>query len=227
LGLGQRLASKRSTEIAPCHLATTANTKLWLKTNEHEEAVRSLEYAALWTTNVCSDPYFWKWVLISIHNAAQGFMVLALWQGNGLLTLPDNVAKKWYKAYQDGTSFPADKLDKFMNLYCKVKDNQNFHTVGVGPFVASSEHDESFELLNSFRNEFIHFTPKGWTVGITGLPHVCLHILDLIEFFGWKIPAILWYKQIHQVRAKRALRKMRRSLHNIASIYGRMANPCG
>lgn len=204
-------------------MTTTTNTKQWLETNEHEEAVRSLECAAVWTTNTCSDPYFWKWVLISIHNAAQGFMVLALWQGNGLLTLPSKTARKWCEAYEKGMPFPEDRLDEFLNLYCKVKDSQSFHTIGVGPFVATAEHDESFKLLNSLRNKFIHFTPKGWRIGVTGLPNICLHVLDLIEFFGWEIPAILWHQKIHQIRARRALDEMRRSLHNITSIYGSMA----
>lgn len=56
----------------------------FLRTSEQEEAVRSLEFAAHQAKEIVNDPYSWKWVLISLHNAAQGFMVLALWNGNGL-----------------------------------------------------------------------------------------------------------------------------------------------
>lgn len=53
----------------------------YLRTDEHEEAVRSLEWAEAQARSLGEDSYQWKWVLISLHNAVQGFMVLALWQG--------------------------------------------------------------------------------------------------------------------------------------------------
>src|SRR6478752_487934 len=97
----------------------------YLRTDEHEEAVRSLEWAEAQARSLGEDSYQWKWVLISLHNAVQGFMVLALWQGNGLLALRDKIAGKWLKAYRDGGDYPAEKLDEFLNLYQKVKDKDN------------------------------------------------------------------------------------------------------
>lgn len=76
------------------------NPAEYLRTNEREEAVRSLEWARSQAALLACDPYAWKWVLISLHNAAQGFMVLALWGGNGLLALRVSVAAKWLKAYR-------------------------------------------------------------------------------------------------------------------------------
>src|SRR5439155_1476626 len=103
---------------------------------EREEAVRSLEWAEICARSVASDLYLWKWILISLHNATQGFMVLALWQGNGLLALRDKIAAKWLQAYETGGLFPAKELDKFLNLYKKVKDPANFNSTGSGPFCA-------------------------------------------------------------------------------------------
>lgn len=191
----------------------------YLRTDEREEAVRSLEWAEIQARALLDDPYQWKWVLISLHNAVQGFMVLALWDGNGLLALRDKVAAKWLEAYRNGGPYPAEKLDEFLNLYKKVKDENNFHVIGAGPFSPSATHDNSFECLNSFRNEFIHFTPKGWSLELAGLPRVCLDVLDLAEFFGWKSTAILWYKQDHVKRAKRALKRLRRSLAALEVKY--------
>ena len=74
----------------------------YLRTDEREEAVRSLEWAEQQANAISEDPYQWKWVLIALHNAVQGFMVLALWNGNGLLTLRDKVAVKWLDAYNNG-----------------------------------------------------------------------------------------------------------------------------
>ena|SRR3990167_316710 len=191
----------------------------WLRTDEREEAVRSLRWAEIQTRSLLEDPYQWKWVLISLHNATQGFMVLALWNGNGLLALRDKIAAKWLEAYRNGGPYPAEKLDEFLNLYKKVKDANNFHVMGSGPFVPGATHDKSFERLNTFRNEFIHFTPKGWSLELAGLPRVCLDALDLVEFFGWKSTAILWHKQVHVVHAKRALKSLRRSLAALEVQY--------
>ena len=186
--------------------------RAFLRTSEHEEAVRSLEWAELQARGLETDPYLWKWVIIALHNATQGFMVLALWNGNGLLTLRPHVAEKWLKAYENGGPFPAEKLDDFLKLYAKVKDGNNFHTGGAGPFKPTSTADGSLELLNELRNEFTHFTPKGWSLELAGLPRMCLDALVLVEFLGWQSTAVTWYRRVNQVRAKRALRCLRKTL---------------
>ena len=183
-----------------------------LRTSEHEEAIRSLEWAAIQAKEISRDPYYWKWVLISLHNAAQGFMVLAMWSGNGLRSMPDKDAVKWLQAYRDGTSFPKDRLDKFLNLYKKCKDSRNFNYVGSAAFEATPEHDASFEDLNEFRNEFIHFTPKGWVLELQGLPSMLNQVLELIKFFGWESTHILWHEKSHRTRAKWAHRSLQRTM---------------
>ena len=191
----------------------------YLRTDEREEAVRSLEWAAHQATSISEDSYQWKWVLIALHNAAQGFMVLALWNGNGLLALRDKIASKWLDAYNNGGQYPDEKLDEFLNLYKKVKDKDNFHVIGAGPFSPGATHDKSFSLLNFCRNEFIHFKPKGWSLELRGLPCVCLDVLDLIEYFGWQSTAIPWHKQALVPRAKRAVKHMRGTLHTLELAY--------
>lgn len=191
----------------------------YLRTDEREEAVRSLEWAEAQSRLVSNDPYMWKWILVSLHNAVQGFMVLSLWNGNGLLTLSSKGATRWLDAYNNGGPYPIDKLDKFLNLYAKVKDNSNFHFVDSSAFIPGTTHDVSFERLNEFRNEFIHFTPKGWSLELQGLPRVGLDALDLIQFFGWESTAILWHKRELVVRAKRALKHLRRTLLILETQY--------
>ncbi|MCB1909581.1 MAG: hypothetical protein KDH15_19650 [Rhodocyclaceae bacterium] len=192
----------------------------YLRTDEREEAVRSLEWAEQQARSLADDPYLWKWVLIALHNAAQGFMVLALWNGNGLLALRDKVAAKWLSAYENGGPYPVEKLDEFLNLYKKVKDKGNIHVIGAGPFVPGPTHDVSFTRLNEYRNEFIHFTPKGWSLQLAGLPRVGLDALDLIQFFGWESTAVLWHKQALVSRAKRAVKRLRQTLHTLEGAYG-------
>lgn len=73
--------------------------------------------------------------------------------------------------------------------------------------------------LNEFRNEFIHFTPKGWALELEGLPRVALDALDLMQFFGWDSTAIRWHKRVQIVRAKRALKRLRRTLLKLGQQY--------
>ncbi len=193
-------------------------TARYLRTDEQEEAVRSLEWAEVQANLIATDCYLWKWVLISLHNAVQGFMVLGLWNGNGLLSLTPKAAEKWLIAYNNGKPFPVDKLDNFLNLYNKIKDPNNFNTFGSSHFIPSN-HDASFKYLNDFRNEFIHFTPKGWSLELAGLPQICLDILDLIQFLGWNTTAILWHKQTLPKRAKKAHKKLRLLLLELKSQY--------
>lgn len=190
-----------------------------LRTDEREEAVRSLEWSEIQARLLPDDPYQWKWILIALHNATQGFMVLALWNGTGLLALRDKIAAKWLNAYRSGGPYPVEKLDEFLNLYKKVKNANNFHVVDSGPFIPGATHDKSLERLNTFRNEFIHFTPKGWWLQLDGLPRICFDALDLVEFFGWKSTAIRWRKKVHVVRAKRALKRLRRTLATLEVQY--------
>ena len=190
---------------------------LYLRTDEQEEAVRSLEWAELQTRSVASDPYVWKWVFVSLHNAAQGFMVLSLWNGNGLLSLRPKVAAKWLKAYENGGPFPTEKLDEFLNLYAKVKDPGNFSTVGSTPFAPGARHDQSLEQLNSIRNTFTHFTPKGWALELAGLPGICLDTIGLMRFLGITSTAILWHRPAHRTRAEKALRRLEKTLKGLAA----------
>ena len=189
----------------------------YLRTDEQEEAIRSLEWAELQARTLDTDAYAWKWVLIALHNAMQGFMVLALWNGNGLLALRPSVAKKWVKAYESDGPFPAEKLDEFLNLYLKVKDPANFHTIGAGPFEPGGTHDQSMSRLNEFRNMFTHFTPKGWSLELAGLPQICLDVLEVMTFLGLQTTAVLWYKSTRRTRTERALKRMTKTLLRLSA----------
>jgi hypothetical protein len=187
----------------------------FLRTDEHEEAVRSLEWVEIQARLLTKDPYQWKWVLISLHNTVQGMMVLSLWKGNGLLALRDTIAAKWLKAYQEDGVFPLEKMDDFLGLYRKIKDRKNISQ----PFDFNETHDASFTRLNSIRNEFTHFTPKGWSLELEGLPHICCDVLDVVQFLGCESAAIHWYKKTHKTRVKRALKQLRQSMTLLARQY--------
>ena len=199
--------------------------EVWLRTDEYEESVSALEMLAESSSMILSDNYRWKWVLIALHNALQGFMVLALRQGNGLKVLNDKIADKWLNAHYKDGSYPVQKLDTFLNLYKKVKKIDQMQCfVDSQAFNASESHDKSVRKLNSFRNDFIHFVPKGWTLELTGLPRICLYCLDIIEFLGWQSGNILWHKEQYQKRAKVAFDQSVNNLEKAKTEYEKISN---
>ena len=193
----------------------------WLRTDTHVDAVESLEKVAELLVHVPERTNEWKWVLIAAHSALQGFLVLALEQGNGLQTLKPSHTKKWLKAYETGDPWP-DKLDLdyFLQLYEKVKGDTISHHLGATRFVSESRHDDSMTMLNELRNGFIHFTPKSWSIKLATLPTICLDCFDVVDFLAWDSGAILWHSSSLSKRAKKAMNRCRRRLHELSSVYG-------
>jgi len=161
-------------------------TEYWLRTDEHEEAVSSLEAAAVWSVQIEKKMDYWKWVVLAIHNASQGFMVLALRGSDGLRPLKDNVAAEWLTEYQEGGEYPMEKLDSFLNLYKKVKSDTMLFFVHSKKFTPIGSQGRSDKKLNSLRDDFIHFLPRSWSLEVSGLPRICLDCLALMEFLGWE-----------------------------------------
>jgi hypothetical protein len=179
--------------------------EVWLKTDETEEAISALEMVAEQSVRMQEDTYRWKWVILAIHNALQGFMVLALRGGNGLRPLRNDIAAAWLKAYREGKDPPQEKLDSFLNLYKKIKSERMLFYVHSKKFLPKDRQESSIKKLNSLRNDFIHFLPRMWVLEVGGLPQICLDCLDVIQFLGSESGNIFWRNEIHQRRAQQAL----------------------
>ena len=95
----------------------------YLRTSHWTDAITSLEDTHDFTGRIALSPHYWKWVVIAVHSAVQGFMALALEQGNSLLVMDDNRGAKWLHAYEKGDSYPEDRMDRFHSLYEKVKSD--------------------------------------------------------------------------------------------------------
>ena len=198
--------------------------ELWLKTDETEEAISALEMLADILQSLVANKYRWKWAIIATHNALQGFMVLALRQGNSLLTLKDNIAKKWLSVYRDGGEYPEEKLDYFLNLYKKVKSDDMLCYVQSKKFKATPSHDNCIKEINEIRNKFIHFIPKCLYLELAGLPEICICCLEIIEFLSWESGNIIFYEDEQQKRVMLALKKANEELNNIKKNYEEASN---
>ena len=49
-------------------------------------------------------------------------------------------------------------------------------------FVPKGQESRSIKRLNKLRNEFIHFTPQGRSLKVSGLPQLCGDVLNIIDF---------------------------------------------
>jgi len=191
----------------------------YLRTDQWIDAVFSLESAVQFSNRTESDATWWKWLIVSVHATVQGFMVLALERGNSLAVMKPHIAKAWLKAYENGTRFPDEKMDFFLELYEKIKDATVPGYFGSKPFSPEATHDESMRKLNDFRNDFIHFMPKGWSLELVGLPRIAGDCAQIAEFLAWESGHVLWHDAALSERAKVAFEALRRKLRRLEERY--------
>jgi len=155
----------------------------YIHTNEYLECLNSLMFVSELTRKLKTTPYYWKWVIISFHNAIQSLMVMSLQGTNGLLTLKKKSEEAWLKSYYEGSQNRSKlELDNFLNLYDKIKSTNHLSFEHSKQYCPPGNQDFSVKTLNSLRNDFIHFGSRFWSVEISGLPKIILDCLDIAIF---------------------------------------------
>jgi hypothetical protein len=190
----------------------------WLETDEFQETVLSLQLTSEQLSNLAKtgNLHYWTWVIVCLHNALQGFMVLALRGTNNINVLTKDCAKEWLAAYERGDGqYPEQKLDNFLNLYKKVKSGRMKMYVNSQPLKPSGMQGRSVKKLNAFRNDFIHFVPKGWSIEVSGLPQIVDDCLNIISFLAFKCGNIFWHEQELETLTKVLLERSRQSISKI------------
>jgi len=169
--------------------------EIWFETDERTEVAKALEMLERMLDLVVSDPYYWKWAIITLHNAVQGAIVCSISGSAGLGALRPHIATKWLKVYRAGTGdYPDLELDAFPNLYARMK-------VQFG-YVPPSSVDESIAELNTFRNRFVHFVPAGWAIMANGLPGMARDCLGVVGDLAWDTRRFSWYDEDEGQRAR-------------------------
>lgn len=118
----------------------------------------SLDEALSCLSRIHDNKHLWKYAIISIHNALQCYLSIALRGGSGIDTWKRSYAKKWLKAYDECVrteelkALPDVQLDYFMELYDKLFKSK------------PSEERDLINWLNETRNEFIHFNSDSFAV---------------------------------------------------------------
>lgn len=191
----------------------------FLRTDETEEAVSALEMVTEALAGVEDDSYRWKWAIIALHSAVQGFLVLALRGTAGFDVLTKEEAEAWTEAVKRGEPRPGNRLDTYLNLYKKSKGKRMLKYGHSRRFKPTGTQGASIKALNSLRNDFVHFLPKGWLLEVSGLPRMFDDCLTLIEFLGWESNNVIWYEDENEQRATQALKSARSAVAELASTH--------
>jgi hypothetical protein len=112
----------------------------------------SLDEAYSCLSRVGQNEHLWKYAIISIHNALQCYLSIALRGGSGIATWKKPHAQKWLKAYEANEELPNVQLDYFMELYDRLFTKKTAGKRGL------------IKFLNETRNEFIHFNSDSYSV---------------------------------------------------------------
>ena len=192
----------------------------WFETNETQEAVLSLQMMSEQLDHLAKtgNKHYWTWIIIGLHTALNGFMVLALRGTNDLNVLPEKCAKQWLTAYDSNSGkYPEKRLDSFLNLYNKIKsEKMNLYT-NSKLFIPKATQDSSVEKLNSLRNDFIHFIPKDWFIEPSYFIQIIYDCLDIISFLAFDCGNVIWNEEDLETQTKMHIENARQCLNIVKS----------
>ena len=194
----------------------------WFETNETQEAVLSLQMMSEQLDHLAKsgNKHYWTWIIIGLHTALNGFMVLALRGTNDLNVLPEKCAKQWLTAYDSNSGkYPEKRLDSFLNLYNKIKsEKMNLYT-NSKLFIPKATQDSSVEKLNSLRNDFIHFIPKVWLIEPSYFIQIVYDCLDIISFLAFDCGNVMWQEEDLETQTRELIEKAKKSVALIKKTY--------
>jgi hypothetical protein len=174
----------------------------WIRTDEREDILSSLKLFIDSQRNVVGDDSYWKWSVISLHSAVQSAMAFHLSFGNDLLVMAQKDAEAWLAAHYNETAYPETQMDSFLKLYKKTKANP---IVGYR-FEPKRQQGRSIKTLNTLRNEFIHFMPKGWSIELSNLPSIFRDCLGIVSELG-EANSVRWENEAQFESFKRLVEK--------------------
>jgi hypothetical protein len=187
----------------------------------------------------------WKWAILALHNAVQGFMVLALTGSTnwGALRDEDVSAKVQAEfAYRNATaandsagarqvnqtmlSGPA-RLAPFLTLYNRIKSSDwwMLKYTNSRSYVPRPTDDVCMSNLDSVRNEFAHFVPMTRGFLLTQFPAMTETGLHVIDFLARESGNIQWLPEADERRFEAAYDRALSALGKIQLDYAGLPLP--
>ena len=190
----------------------------YIRTDEREDAVDALEHVSAIVATLPGRPLRWKWVILALHNALQGALVCTLSGTSGLGALGSSSQKKvlrWLEeaSHSGNREMPEMWLADVMDLYKRTKDSKLMAECGGDPLAENKDRDSDVERLHQLRNVFAHFSPKGWSIEIAGLPRIAISAVQIIEELLLSHPANTFrFDEVQASRVRKSIDGIRSSL---------------
>ena len=190
---------------------------VFLRTDEREDVIASLEVCVDCLKQLAERPIYWKWVIMSLHNALQGAMVCHLSGTAELGALTNDSAKQQLEFLQnrnDGSSaHPRTKLATFPELFKRLSGKSATIEQAGKPISIADAEKKSVDRLNGLRRSFAHFSPKGWSIELSGMPQIISDVCSVLS----KISDDPWpYRHLSTTR-KQYLNRLVRKINRLAS----------
>jgi hypothetical protein len=194
-----------------------------------------------------TDPDKWKWAIIALHNAAQGFMVMALNGSESWGALRDEDIELKCKAQQDfwkakaaGNEAAAEsannimlwnppkqpaKLALFLELYKRIKRQEWPMEQGMASkaYPKRNTDDRCMQDLNRVRNDYSHFMPGYRNYLVSQFPAMTATGLHIIAFLVNESGNIYLHRRRKGDDPKRrydtAMQRAKESLARISAAY--------
>lgn len=162
----------------------------WYRIDEQLFALAAVQHAGHCLEEVKRDWQQLPWAVIALHNATQASLISHLTGTAGIGALEAKCAERTLAALQGEGEYPQEFVAKFCELMRRATKLEEQIEVAGGVIQLGSAQRKALGRLNSLRNEFVHFSPKGWSVEISGLPEIalsCVAVFRGVRSMGWAL----------------------------------------
>lgn len=163
----------------------------WYRIDEQRFAVATAKHALRCLNELKADSEQFPWAIIALHGATQAAMITNLTGTAGIGALDQATANQTLSAIHGEAEYPkAAYVAPFLELLRRTRKAERRLEQAGSLIEMSRANLRALGLLNSLRNDFVHFSPRGWSVEISGLPRIieaCVSILRAVCSSGWLI----------------------------------------
>lgn len=178
-------------------------TRKYIRFDERLDVVASFELLALLAPRVKKSPVHWKWLIVAAQSAIQGALVCALSGTAGTGALQKALQADWLNWFDNRQGQPPkERLASFGELLKWVCDaDRMLDSGGKSIELTAIQKRDLNKLHDNLRNEFSHFSPKGWCIEAAGLPRIIATAVDIAEGLMLQQPQIRMHLSGNQVRS--------------------------
>jgi len=192
---------------------------------EERNAIFSLETAVEMLSRVLEDPRYWKWVIVSIFDALQGYMVKALAGTAAVNVFRKREREAWLEFRQsgDGSDYKGAYLDYFDNLFEDIQNTQRMNRFPSSRrYIRPAGQKFRINRLQNIRNKFIHFLPMEWDQLLLWWPEYVDDVIQIIRFLVQDSNTITWREPGNETLTISLLQELERVNTLVKSEYEKL-----